>query len=98
MSTSAPAPTKISTDDFPGTSGPSRFVQAEGPEEAHRLLDDIESGRMSAAATRYGPCTLYPSTIRERYGNVRIKPHTKCTTNVTSIKHSADLRYKSFIW
>lgn len=53
---------------------------------------------MSAARVRYGPCTLYPSPIRKRYGNVRTKPHTKCSVRVSSIHHSTDLRYKSFIW
>ncbi len=51
---------------------------------------------------KYGPCVLYPSVVYLRksssYRDVGTKPYTKCDVAVTSIRHSTDLRYKSFIW
>ncbi len=81
------------------TATDGRYVAASDPAEAERLLDGLESGRVAAAGVAYGPCKLYPSPIRIRSdGKVGTKPQTKCTTAVTSIRHSTDMRYKSFIW
>ena len=45
---------------------------------------------------------LNPSVIYLRasadYEAVGTKPYTTCSVPVTSIRHSTDLRYKSFIW
>ena len=90
----------------------SQYVEASSPEEADAILTQLELSASSSSAdsletaaalsVRYGPCTLYPSTVYLRassnYGAVGAKPYTKCTVPVTSIKHSTDLRYKSFIW
>ncbi len=88
---------------------PSQYVEASSPEEADMLLTQLESsgGSMSASAAvaasvRYGPCVLNPSVMYLRessnYEAVGTKPYTTCTVPVTSIRHSTDLRYKSFIW
>ena len=97
-SASTSSPESISDQDFAGSEGVGRYVLADSPSEANRVLDRLDSGQLSAASVRYGPCTLHPSPIRKRNGYVRTKPHTKCTVSVTSIRHSTDLRYKSFIW
>ena len=51
---------------------------------------------------RFGPCVLYPSVVYLRassnYGAVGTKPYTQCSVLVSSIRHSTDLRYTSFIW
>ncbi|MGN6610214.1 MAG: hypothetical protein ACTHLJ_00415 [Angustibacter sp.] len=78
---------------------PSRYVAAPDAAAAERLLDGLAAGRVAAAGVQYGPCVLYPSPIRIRTdGKVGTKPHTKCSVPVTSIHHSTDMRYKSFIW
>ncbi|MFV0463015.1 MAG: hypothetical protein ACK5MP_07485 [Nostocoides sp.] len=90
----------------------SQYVEASSPEEADAILTQLEFSASSsstdtlataaALSVRFGPCTLYPADIHLRassnYGAVGVKPYTKCTVPVSSIKHSTDLRYKSFIW
>lgn len=79
-------------------------MQADSPQEANKLLDQIERNPSSAStmSTRYGPCTLKPSNMHLRrsydYGAVGIKPVTSCTKFVTTIRHSVDFRYKSALW
>lgn len=78
---------------------PVPYVAADDPAEAARLLRAQGTGRSTAGSIKFGPCVLYPSPIRIRTsGRVGTKPHTKCEKYVTSIHHSTDLRYKSFIW
>lgn len=76
-------------------------MEASSPEEADLLLSELESSDRSldataAASVRYGPCTLYPTKVYLRassnYGAVGVKPLTKCTVPVSSIRHSTDLR------
>lgn len=87
---------------------PSQYVEASSPAQADAILSALEakpSSDVLAAATAgvtYGPCVLYPSTVYLRassnYGAVGSKPYTQCSVPVNSIRHSTDLRYKSFIW
>lgn len=81
-----------------------RRVSADSPADAEKKLAALEAGGPTAlaAAVSYGPCTLYPSVMYLRkssnYSNVGTKPYTRCEVPVSSIRHSTDLRYKSFIW
>lgn len=75
------------------------YIEARSPDEAYRYLEGLQDGTIARASVRFGPCVLYPSPIRLRTsGKVGTKPQTKCSVEVSSIHHSTDLRYKSFIW
>lgn len=90
------------------THQPIPYVQADSPQEAIALLDDLESTdatarTAAAAAASFGPCVLYPSVIYFRtssnLGALGFKPYTKCSSAVTSIHHESTLRYEYFgLW
>lgn len=85
--------------EFQAPATSSAYVAADSPGEAQELLNGLAAGGFAKVAVSYGPCTLYPSPIRIRSdGKVGTKPQTKCSAPVTSIRHSTDMRYKSFIW
>lgn len=83
---------------------PSQYIEAASPQDAAKKFEALDEGGATAraASVRYGPCTLYPSVMYLRkssnYGAVGAKPYTRCSVPVSSIRHSTDLRYKSFIW
>lgn len=85
-----------------GVVSPERYIEASSAEDAEQKFRSLEKGELSTQAVKYGPCTLYPSKIYLRassnYGAVGAKPYTKCTRKVSSIRHTTDLRYKSFVW
>lgn len=96
--------TYVSDDVQAAGSPPSPYIEASSAEDAEQKFQALEDGGAAARATsvKYGPCTLYPSVMylraSSKYGAVGSKPYTKCTVPVSSIRHAADLRYKSFIW
>lgn len=87
----------------PRPAGPRPFdgvyVAAKSPADAMRTLDGLASGRIAKSGVSFGPCTLHPTPVRiRRDRRVGTKPYTKCSTVVTSIRHSTDMRYKFLIW
>ncbi|MGP5397407.1 hypothetical protein [Arthrobacter rhombi] len=83
----------------------SQYVQADSPAEAAAILDRLENSRAGALAplgVRFGPCVLHPANIHPRKSSNRnavgVKPYTKCSAQVSSIRHSTDLRYKKLLW
>lgn len=87
-----------------GPVAPSPYIEAESEADAAAKFAALDAGGVSAlaASVTFGPCTLYPSVMYLRassnYGAVGTKPYTRCEVPVTSIRHSTDMRYKSFIW
>lgn len=98
-----PSPDDISEDEMNRlmTEGTSPYVEASSPTDAVAKLNRLES-RAAAGFVKYGPCKLYPRKVWLRTSSGRkdvgTKPRTECTKTVSSIRHSTDMRYKSFIW
>ena len=92
---------------------PLSYVEADSPEEAQRIFEQLDSGippasmggaaSMGAAArVDFAPCELYPTRVYRRTSSGRqaigFKPYTVCDVPVASIRHNSELRYKQLVW
>lgn len=99
-----PSPERISSSELAQveTDVQSPYVEASSPEEANKILDNLEVAPGASVAKSYGPCTLTPTSVYQRtsYNKqaVGTKPVTRCSVNVTQINHSIDMRYRSAVW
>lgn len=88
-----------------------RYIQADTSEEAEEkfaAIEKEESGDSTPetrrlAAVKYGPCTLEVQGVYLRksfqYNSVGFKTYTKCSTDVTSIRHDMRLQEKQgLLW
>ena len=103
----APAVAEPNDNTGPGESfevATSPYVQADSPEEAEEILDDLENQQAdrrgaSPQRVKLGPCTITAEGIHLRksgnYNTVGFKTKTKCDTEVTSIRHDIRLREKT---
>ena len=92
---------------------PLSYVEADSPEEAQRIFEQLDSGippasmggaaSMGAAArVDFAPCELYPTRVYRRTSSgwqaIGFKPYTVCDVPVASIRHNSELRYKQLVW